>query len=289
MNCMPTSPLRHAGAPASAGEPLRFAQDVTRLGGTIALDGTASWAPPLPGRFQPVNSYVVQLPTESLRIDTGLAVHRDLFLRQMQSVVPRDRRFAVFLTRAEPECAGNVSIMQPFRPISELIASAFRPFDSYEDGLPPTIKVTSLAMRFSKTVTLGERPSLIVIATKMRLLSCVWVYDQTSRTLFSSDFFGHTSIPSPAAPVVIDSIVDDATTYESAQAHILAKFWWIGRAKTQPLIDDIEDTFKTFDIENIAPTHGCILRGRDVVRKHLDLAIRVLRETPLQPTAGATP
>lgn len=261
--------------------------NVTRLGSTIAMDGTASWAPRLPGRFQPVNAYALALPDETLMIDTGLAAHRSDVLDQIDAATPRDRPLAVFLTRAEPECAGNAGQLGQVREVREIIAAAFRPFDAYEEGISSSIKVTALTTRLSKNIPLGARPGLTVIATRMRLLSTVWVHDATTRTLFSSDFFGHTTIDSPDAPVTIDSLANDATTYESARAHLITKFWWVPLAKTQPLIDDIEDTFRTLDIENIAPTHGCILRGREVVQKHLDLVLRTLRDVPRERAGDA--
>ncbi|WP_424138296.1 hypothetical protein [Roseomonas chloroacetimidivorans] len=256
-----------------------FAGSLMRLGGCVALDGRVSWAPRLPGHYQPVSCYVARQGERPVLVDTGIALHRDAVLRQLDAVIPPGRPLTTFLTRTELECTGNLGALHAAGRIARIVnAGAIGPFDAFDDALEGSVPMSLIPLGTGSFAAVDEAETLYVIPAFIRMLSTMWVFDATSRTLFSTDFFGHTSVASPRDPAVIGSLTEDRTSRESARAHLLAKFWWLPRARTSAMRNWLAGIFDRFDVEIIAPTHGCILSGRPVVRRHLELMLRLLRE-----------
>ena len=48
----------------------------------------------------------------------------------------------------------------------------------------------------------------------------------------------------------------------------MLKFDWLEGAETEPLRAFVDDVFRTYDVQTIAPSHGCILQGAEVVQRH---------------------
>lgn len=266
-----------AAAAASLDEVRQFAPSLHRLGSRVELDGRVSWAPCSPGWVQPLNCYLLRKDGRAILIDTGIAAHRDIVLRQLRDLLPPDEPLSVFLTRPEPDCAGNIGAVHQQKPIEEIIAVAINPFDAYEEGVEGVVKVNMLPLAVVQTIPIGDPPVIRVVPTMIRILSTFWLYDMETGTLFSSDWFGHTCLPSDAGSCVMDGSTDD-TTAECARAHVLSKYWWLPHANTRPMVKFLKDLFEELDIRRIAPTHGCILEGRDVARRHRDMMIDLLEE-----------
>lgn len=80
----------------------------------------------------------------------------------------------------------------------------------------------------------------------------------------------------PDGQRVIDSTVEDTTTVEQVAGHLYAKYEWIPRSTCGPLREWLQDKFDSLDPEIVAPSRGCVLKGRDVVRRHLDFMLDAL-------------
>src|SRR5687768_11952237 len=104
-----------AAAPLGAGR-------LSRLGGSIALDGRVSWAPHLPGRFQPVSCYLIAEPDRTILIDTGIPAHREAVVSQLAAAREPGKPLTLFLTRTELDCSGNVRAIHASAGIDEIIA-----------------------------------------------------------------------------------------------------------------------------------------------------------------------
>src|ERR1700720_4279644 len=76
------------------------------LGGRVWLDGRVSWAPDEQA-YQPINCYLL-LGEDPILVDTGLPAHEREVIGQLRSVLPNNRSTAVFLSRAEWDCIGNL-------------------------------------------------------------------------------------------------------------------------------------------------------------------------------------
>ena len=65
--------------------------------------------------------------------------------------------------------------------------------------------------------------------------------------------------------------------------YLHATFSWLdNRPVTWPIVDHLRSIFTEHDIEVVAPSRGAVLRGRDIVARHLALVVDVL-EAAAQP------
>ena len=258
---------------------------VYRLGGYIALDGRVSWAPTIPGCYTPHSNFIVFDQDRAYLIDTGVAAHRATVLRQIRQLVPADVPMTAFLTRSEFTCAGNLSAICIDRGVEELVTAARNPFagsDEISRELEGRVRRTQTER--GAVSQLGSSKTLLVIPPLIRLLNTFWVYDKTSKTMFTADLFGHIHVASPTGVPIADSIDDDSTTYEQVREHTLCRYHWLPLAETETLVTWIRKVFGSFEVNNIASTSGCVIKGRPMVEKHLGLMIELLERAPKEST-----
>ena len=253
------------------------------LGGTIPLDGRVTWVPANSRGWQPAQCYLALDGGSALLVDTGLKYHESLVLAQLRELLPAGARLSMFLTRSEFDCTGNFgAVMASFEVGNLYTGGATNPFDAFAD-------MTALPDTFRKRVELSRTPvgepmpfdesgRWMVMAPALRTLATFWAYNSETRTLFSSDVFGHTLALGPDGPRVIDSVASDPTTYEQVRDHVLSKFFWLRFARTRKIEADITSIFERHEIEIIAPSHGCVLAGRAVVERHRDMVLRCIAE-----------
>ena len=111
----------------------------------------------------------------------------------------------------------------------------------------------------------------------LRLPPTVWLYDASTRALFTSDAFTHVRRPSEDGPWIVDAD-GDTTTMQDVSDHLArGRFWWLQGADVAPLRRALAAVFERLDVEVVAPSYGCVLRGRDVVRRHHELLQGALR------------
>lgn len=255
---------------------------IYRLGGAVKLDNNVSWVPPHVRGYQPQNCFLVIEKETATLIDTGIAAHQDIVVEQLLSILPKGLPLTVFLTRSEYDCIGGLAGIQKHVPVARLLAGgSVNPFDAF-DG------VIGLTDTWDTRIQLGRNPvggsstletseALETLTPALRLLVTFWVYDRVSKTLFSSDLFGHTIVEALEEPIVIDDDTKDSTTPQSVRQHMLAKFHWLAQSLHDGVpLRDLKKVFADREIENIAPSHGRILRGREAVSRHFDYVSSLL-------------
>lgn len=246
-----------------------------RLGSVVELDGNISWSPPAVRGYQPVNSYLLIGDEDATLIDTGVAAHRGRLLEQLDLVLPKDKQLNVFLTRSEFDCIGNIAAIAEVHPIARLLSGGnANPFDGFD-------QVTGVSASWESRVKLSrggmsEDVDLEIIVPEVRLIATFWAYDARSKALFTSDLFGHTIMSEPNGDVVIDRLEADRSTADSVRLHNSERYHWFRHARSPRPAADLRRIFGTHDIQVIAPTHGCVLKGGAVVRRHLDLLLGLL-------------
>ena len=107
------------------------------------------------------------------------------------------------------------------------------------------------------------------------MLACAWVFDHGKGTLFTSDSFLHALARDPSARVV--TAEDDTTTGDDVLEHLTTKFAWLRGANTEPLRRFVDGVFERFDVVTVAPSLGCVISGRDAVRRHREMVDEGLR------------
>ncbi len=260
---------------------------VIALGGTIPLDGRVSWVPAGATGFQPSNCYLLSEGSGRLLVDTGLAVHSQEILDDLVELLDDDGRLSMFFTRSEMDCVSNLEPIAGKFDIERLFTGgAINPFDAFDD-------LSRLALRgrrqqidqkgeggdsMARTPEIEVSPGrhLTIESPLLRLLPTFWGWDANTGTIFTSDTFTHGTMASPDGSRIIDSLAQDTTTAKQVAEHLYAKYEWIPRATCEPLREWLSDKFETLAPETIAPSRGCVIRGRELVRRHLDFMLAAL-------------
>jgi flavorubredoxin len=251
------------------------------LGDVIPLDGSVTWAP-ADGGYQPLNSYLVRNGDDALLVDSGPKIHEQVLMDQLEALLAPGSRVTVFITRAEFDCMGGLPAVAARYEIERILTGGSQsPLDDLVD-IPRFGEAWNRRVALGKSVIVGltmpgdlqafeDAGGLDVIAPALRVLATFWGYHRPSRTLFTTDVFGHTSIVDPSDARVIVAAEDDTVTPESVRRHLLAKYFWLPQANPSAILENLRRIFGEREIDVIAPSHGCVLRGRDVVRRHYEL------------------
>jgi flavorubredoxin len=255
------------------------------LGGTVVLDGKVSWSP-ANGRQQPALGYLVLGADVPILIDAGLKVHAAAFREQMRSLLAPGSRLSIFLTRAEYDCIGALDLIAQDYQIERIYTGGTQnPFDAFGE-------VTKFSSSWDERVQLGRQAAghsqilesadgLEVLTPALRILATYWVYLARIKTLFTSDVFGHTSLPLPGSSWITEAGGDDVDTADTVREHLACRYFWLPRANTTALRSNLSSVFESHDVEVIAPTHGRVIRGRSAVRRHYELLQQVLADIGL--------
>lgn len=254
------------------------------LGDSIELDGRITWVPSAARGWQPINTYLLREGGSLLIIDPGVYAHRAVLGEQLESLVPKGAGLSIFLTRAEPDVTGNIGEIASRFAVHRLYAGGGpNPFDAFEAAslLDPQnrgerVQVERMPPGFR--VPLGAGREVEVLRPAIRLLATWWLYDAATRTLFSSDSFGHTVQARRDSPRVLWNGAPAQDGVESVKEHVLAKFGWLAAARTDEVVSNFRAMFEGRDIERIAPGHGLVIEGREMVTAHRRALERALQE-----------
>lgn len=258
------------------------------LGGVVPVDGRISWFAESARGFAPLLCYLLSGDGGDVLVDTGVPLLQDAVLGQLGALHPTEQPLTVMLTRnPEFDSIGNAGLVltrfRTQRLISIFEAEPWLYFRSGSGAVPPARRPPDMVPEWIEIqrgmeIPVGDRGrTLLVALAPLRLLSTFWAYDAATRTLFTSDAFGHNLLAQPDDPWTVDAGTDTAT-HEQVRDHMLAKFDWLASAHTEVLREQIVETFQTYDVETIAPQFGRIIRGRETVARHRDLVLDALEE-----------
>ena len=253
------------GKPPSTAElPLELVpQSIHALGGDLEIDGRTSWVSSDARGRQRNSCYLLHGDDETILIDTGPAVLRDVVLTQLRLALPAGVRLSIFLSRAEYETTGNLAAIAAAIPIRRVYTGgSYNPFDGFDLVAGSHVRIAS-----GDSIPLGHGRQLEIITAPLRMLTTYWAYDTESHALFPSDCFGYT-IDSPEI------------TLEQAWSNLISRYWWLPGASTTEISGRLAEVFGPRDVNIVAPVHGCILVGRPTVDSHRQLLSRMLANAP---------
>ena len=273
--------LRHGAAPIEL-----VAGKLYLLGASVALDGRISWVPAEVRGWQPINTYVLLEGTSVLVVDPGVYAHRTIIREQLALLVEPGRKLSIFLTRPEPDVTGNIGELASCYPVERLYAGGGpNPFDAFESTMlmDPASRGNRIQMErmlpgFQMPLGLGGERGVEMLRPTIRLLSTFWGHDAATGTLFTSDSFGHTVQASADDERVLRHGAPSQSDTASVKAHLLAKFGWLAHAKTRSILNNLDEMRGSRVIERIAPSHGLVIEGPEMVKRHLDAVRTVLEE-----------
>ena len=116
------------------------------------------------------------------------------------------------------------------------------------------------------------------MSAPIRLINTSWIYDESTKILYSSDMFNYGIANSDNEDWVID-YEDEMINSNFIKSFLLnTRYWWLEGAKTRLLRDNIKKVFNSYDIETIAPGYGKIFQGKDLVKKQFNFLDEILLE-----------
>jgi len=254
-----------------------------RLGGVAAIEDDISWIPKGATGFLPLNCFLLVDGDQSLLVDTGVPLNAREIAAQLRRILPGDPPLHVFFTRFEQDTLGNMPMLSTEFTIGKISGGGIsNPFDYFDDlssqeQLKADYQIELTRVMPGDSVRISDTRKLDLVVTTIRLLTTFWAYDAATKTLFTSDSFGHAYLDNPDEPAVLTSD-NDSTTFEQVRDHALTKFDWLKGAETDVLNDDLTKIFDSYDVEIIAPDCGRVLQGRDVVERHVAMFKKVLTD-----------
>jgi flavorubredoxin len=246
------------------------------LGGTVEPKGRIHWIAKDATGDAPLNAFVIVDGNRGLVVDTSLPIVSDAIVDQLKGLGLEELN--ILMTRpVEFDSMGNCEVLIKNFNVARVYSELTFPPEYWvafrdEEPLPP---FEPLVYKKGTDMQFGGR-RLSLIDARLKLLATVWVYDHATKTLFTSDSFAHVYAAQPGVQIV--TAETDTTTEEQVMAHMLTKFDWMAGAFTGPMRRFCNEVFDTFDVENIAPTIGCVLQGRELVERHRQLMDDTLRK-----------
>lgn len=259
------------------------------------LDGRVSSYPEAARGFTAANCYLLKQDDGALLLDTGFAVHEAAILEQLGELLDPGTPLHLFPLRINEfmSVCNAMPIAQRFN-----VVACYAPFPDVDcwldfnwdgrdgDGAAPLSVETALlsSEQQLQVGASGARP-VAAFSAPIRLINTSWIYDEATRTLFSSDMFTHNWRDNPDGPWLIAGN-DAAATPDFVRSFLLnTRYWWLEGAAIDPLRREIADVFERYDIETIAPGYGCILQGRDLVAREFGVLDEVLRSLDMEAAA----
>src|SRR5437660_5482034 len=249
-----------------------------------ALDGRVSSYPASARGFSVANSYLLTQSDAALLVDTGFGKDEPAIRGEIESLIaPRlplslfPLRLNEFMSINNVEAfAGHFNVETCYT--SNVDAALWFDFGAKANGrsILESMKVTAVTR--ADTIRLGQRDRAIdVMQAPIRLIATRWLYDRATRTLFSSDMFTHVWRARESGPLIVTD-ADDATSARDLRSFLLnTRYWWLEGAPTDSIRRGIADVFDKCDVETIAPGYGCVLRGREVVARHVRMLDEILK------------
>jgi flavorubredoxin len=245
----------------------------------FALDGRVSSYPASARGFSVANSYLLTQPDTAMLIDTGFGKDEPVIRAQIERLIAPGLPLSMFPLRLNEfmsinnveSFAGHFNIDQCYT--SNPDAALWFDFGAKPNGrsILDSMKVTAVSR--ADTIQLGKAGRVIdVMQAPLRLIATRWLYDRATCTLFSSDMFTHVWRDTETGPWIVTGTDHDSTSMRDIRSFMLnTRYWWLEGAPTDSIRRGIGDVFDKYDIETIAPGYGCILRGRDVVKRHYQM------------------
>jgi hypothetical protein len=264
-----------------------YPDKVFALHNVVELDGRIGHWPVSVRGYAPCNCYLLKEDDGALLLDTGFAAHKDAIIAQIESLVGRNTPLSLIALRINDylSVCNAVPIARHF-PIEQLYGMTQNTPASLDFHSRTREEAAEVAARLPLNLIAGnewvevghggKRP-VKFHQSPVRLINTRWVYDPLSKTLFTSDMFAHTWSSTPDKEWFIDEANDDTTEEDVRRFMLSTRYWWLESARTDELRERLAKVFEEFDIQNIAPGYGKILRGARVVQRHYRLLDEVLR------------
>ena len=272
-------PHRTAGAIAALVQGRLYA-----LQHPYALDGRVSSYPASARGYSVANSYLLTQSDAAMLIDTGFGKDEAAIRGEIESLIAPGLPLSLFPLRLNEfmsinnveSFAGHFNVEQCYT--SNTDAALWFDFGAKQNGRSILDAMPVTAVTRADTIWLGKQGRGIdVMQAPIRLIATRWLYDRTTRTLFSSDLFTHVWRAHAHGPWIVTEANDITSERELRSFMLNTRYWWLEGAPTDAIRRGIDEVFSKHDVETIAPGYGCILFGRKVVARHVRMLDEILK------------
>ncbi len=250
----------------------------------FALDGRVSCYAASARGWSVANCYLLTQPDAALLIDTGFGKDEATIRGQIEQLIVPGTPLSMFPLRLNEfmsinnveTFAGHFNIETCYT--SNVDAALWFDFGVQAEGRDNLKKMNVTAVTRADVIELGKHGRAIdVMQAPIRLIATRWLYDRATKTLFSSDMFTGVYRDTPAGPWIVTDNTDTTTLKDMRSFMLNTRYWWLEGAPTDSMRRGIDTVFSKFDIETIATGYGCILRGRNVGKRHYQMLDEFLK------------
>lgn len=265
------------------------------LQNVFELNGLASSYPSNARGYSVVNCYLLKQPDGALLLDSGYTVHAQSMLSQLGSLLDKKTPLSIYPLRLnEFMSVCNVEAIASVFNVDQCYSSNpdaalwvdFGGLSDSENPQPYSLKTTVVSRAQKIYVGAGEQRLLEAFQAPIRLIATRWIYDQATKTLFTSDSFTHEWSSLEDGPW-LTQIATPQTTAEHVKSFLVnTRYWWLMGGTTGALRKKLADVFEKYDIETIAPGYGRVIQGKALVQQQyqlLDDALRDLDKSKINP------
>lgn len=243
--------------------------------GMIALAGRRlSWIADDSRGYLPLHVYVLRDSGALLLVDTGTGAHKRQIEEGFACLMDgyADRRLLV--TRREPDCFVNFSwVVQTFGIGRIYYAGELNPLNLFE-RFEQTANEMQLHHLYKGAIeniqpgldfTVG-RMRIRMVKSAIRLIAAIWAYEETTKTLFTSDSFAFVTVPrADSSPIVRPS--DDDISVDRVFGYLDKKFDWLRGVDPAPFKAELAAIFERQEIARLCPSYGAVIEGAAAVQK----------------------
>lgn len=257
------------------------------LQNTVALDGRVAAYPAAVRGHAPVNCYLLREPDGALLLDTGFAAHEGAIGDQLAPLLAGPIPLTLCPLRMNEfmSVSNTIPLARRFPPaqcLAMIRDAAYQlDFDSVtgRDIEDSAAQLPTKLMAGNEWMDVGQagRRPIKFFQSALRLIATRWIYDKTTKTLFTSDIFTHSWGAAADEDWVLDEDNDNVTLDQVRDFMLNTRYWWLAGAKTGPLRAGLKKIFDQCDVETLAPGYGKVLRGRRTVERHYAMVDEVLR------------
>src|SRR3989475_3921160 len=216
----------------------------------FALDGRVSSYPASARGFSAANSYLLTQSDAAMLIDTGFGKDEPAIRAQIESLIAPGLPLSLFPLRLNEfmsinnveTFAAHFNVAQCYT--SNIDAALWFDFGAKADGRSILESMRVTAVTRADTIEVGKKGrSIAVMQAPIRLIATRWLYDQATRTLFSSDLFTHVWRADADGPWIVTD-ENDATTGRELRSFMLnTRYWWLEGAPTGSIRRGISEVF----------------------------------------------
>lgn len=241
-----------------------------------------SWLPEDLDAFEPLNAYLLMDKDNCVFFDMGMPIMQPAIQSAIDMI--GDRKVYVNFSRNEADCIGNMGyILGTCKNPTLLYGSAGGILEWINDPNVSILEVRDFLGRIpiesaknGESKRIGEIDMTWLDAGSKMMLMTQWAYEKTTGCLFTSESFGWRHAATADTSPIVES-ARGLPSVETVARELVERMNWMREADYPGYVERFESIFKEYDVQMIAPVHGCVIKGRAAVDAHVKLAAKAMR------------